>query len=79
LLIPYIPYLNVVDVVPVPCGAKELVTKSENEDVLDHLLTQVVIDTVELIFGPVWCERSLKLSGAGEIFTERLLDLLFHG
>jgi len=73
-----VPYLHVVDVVPVPCGAKELVTESENEDVLDHFLAQVVINTVELIFGPVWCKRVLKLTGAGQIFAEGLLDLLLH-
>jgi hypothetical protein len=51
----YMPtYLNIVDVVPVPCGAEELVTEPEDKNVLDHLLAQVMIDTVELVFSPVW-------------------------
>jgi hypothetical protein len=74
-----IPYLYVVDVVPVPSCAKEFVAKSENEDVLDHLLTEVVIDTVELILVPVGSKRALKLSGAREIFAKRLLDLFSLG
>jgi hypothetical protein len=69
-------YLHVIDVVPVPCCAKELVTESEDEDVFDHLLAQVVIDTVKLVFGPVGGKRALKLSGAGEVLAEWLLDLL---
>ena len=57
-----LPYLNVIDVVPVPGCAKELVTESENENVLDHLLTQVVVNSVELIFRPVWSQCLLQLS-----------------
>jgi hypothetical protein len=70
-----IPYLHVVDMVSVPGCAKELVAESEDEDVLDHLLTKVVINTVELILVPVRGKRALKLSGAREIFAKRLLDL----
>lgn len=54
--------LDVVDVVPVPGCAEELVTEPENEDVLDHLLTQVVVNSVKLIFGPVWRQCALELS-----------------
>ena len=46
-------HLNIVDVVPVPGGAKELVSKSQDENVLDHLLAQVVIDTEYLVLYPV--------------------------
>lgn len=67
--------LHVVDVVPVPSCAEELVSKSKNEDVLHHFLAQVMIDTVQLVLGPVGCECALELSGAGKIFAERLLDL----
>jgi hypothetical protein len=63
-------------VVPVPGCAKEFVAESENKNVLDHLLTQIMIDAVELIFIPVWCERALQLSGAGKVLSERLLDLV---
>jgi hypothetical protein len=48
--------LNVVDVVTVPSGTEEGVTKSKNENVLDHLLAKIVIDTEELILLPVGLE-----------------------
>jgi hypothetical protein len=62
-------------VVPVPGCAKELVTEPEDEDVLDHLLTKVVVNTEELVLGPVRRKRLLELSGALKILTERLLNL----
>jgi hypothetical protein len=65
-------------VVPVPCGAKELVTESQDEDVLDHLLAQVVINTVELVLVPIRCKRALELARAGEILSKWLLDLVSH-
>lgn len=71
-------YLYVVDVVPVPSRAKELVAKSEDENVLHHLLSKVVVDTEDLVFSPVGCERPLELSRTSEIFAERFLDLLHH-
>lgn len=70
------PYLNVVDVVTVPGGVEELVTEAHNEDVLDHLLTQVVVNTEDLIFLPVGLEGFLKVTGALKILAEGLLDLL---
>ena len=50
----YRSYLNVVDVVPVPGCAEKLVTESKDEDVLHHLLAKVMINSVELVFAPVW-------------------------
>lgn len=67
--------LDVVDVVPVPGCAEELVTESENQDVLDHLLTQVVVNTVKLVLSPVWRQRALELSRTWEVLAEGLLDL----
>lgn len=64
--------------VSVPCRAEELVAESEDEDVLDHLLTQVVVNAVELVLGPVWRERALKFAGTGKIFAEWLLDLFLR-
>jgi hypothetical protein len=72
-------YLNVVDVVPVPGRAEEFVTESKDEDVLHHLLAQVVINSVELVFGPVWGQCALQLSGTWEILAEWLLDLCDRG
>ena len=68
-------YLYVVDVVPVPGGAKELVTKPQNQNILDHLLAQVVVNSENLILSPVGAQCSLQLSRATKVFTERLLNL----
>jgi hypothetical protein len=70
------PYLNVVNVVAVPCRAKELVAEPEDKNVLDHLLAQVVVNAEQLIFGPVGRKRTLELPGAGQVLAERLLDLV---
>jgi hypothetical protein len=49
-------------VVPVPGGAEELVAESEDEDVLDHLLAEVVVDTEDLLLLPVGAEGAVKLT-----------------
>lgn len=69
-------YLNVVDVVTVPGSVEELVAKAHDEDVLDHLLTQVVVDTEDLLFLPVGLEGLLEVARALQVLTEGLLDLL---
>lgn len=45
--------LDVGDVGAVPARAKDLVGESEDHDVLDHLLAQVVVDAVDLTHGEV--------------------------
>lgn len=45
--------LNVIYVVSVPRGTEKLVTESEDENILDHLLSEVMIDSEQLIFLPV--------------------------
>lgn len=47
-------YLNIVDVMTVPGSVKEFVAKAQDEYVLNHLLSEVVIDTEDLLFPPVW-------------------------
>lgn len=69
-------YLHVVDVVSVPGGTEELVTKSKNQDVLDHLLAQVVVNAEDLVLRPVGRKRFLEVSRALEVLAKRLLDLL---
>lgn len=46
-------YLNVVDVIAIPCSPKKFVTESKNEDVLHHLFAQVMIDSEKFLFFPV--------------------------
>jgi hypothetical protein len=67
--------LDVVDVVSVPGGAKELVTKPQDQNVLHHLLAQVMVDTENLLFLPVGLQRLLQLARTTQILAERLLDL----
>ena len=45
--------LNVANRVLVPSSTHGDVRKAQDEDVLDHLLAEVVIDTERFIFGPV--------------------------
>jgi hypothetical protein len=68
-------YLDIVDVVSVPVGAKEFVAKSENQNVLDHLLTEVVVNTEDLLLLPVGLQGVLEFSRAAKVFAERLLNL----
>ncbi len=67
--------LDVIDVVAVPGRAQERVAESQDENVLDHLLAEIVIDTEELIFLPVGFKRLLELPGARQVLSERFLDL----
>jgi len=69
-------YLNVVDVVTVPGGVEELVAKAHDENVLDHLLTQVVVDTEDLLFLPVGLKGLLEVARTLQVLTEGLLNLL---
>lgn len=61
--------------VAVPGGAEELVAKSEDENVLDHLLSEVVVDTEDLLLLPVGRKSLLQLPRAAEVLSEGLLDL----
>lgn len=67
--------LDVIDVIAVPSCVEERVAESENEDVLDHLLSEVVINAEDLLLLPVWCESRLKISRALQVLTKWLLDL----
>lgn len=60
----------------VPGGVEKLVSKAHDEDVLDHLLAQVVVDTEDLLFLPVGLEGLLEVARALQVLTEGLLDLL---
>lgn len=52
-------YLHIIDVVAVPRGAKEFITETQDQDVLDHLFAKIVIDTEDLILLPVRFQCSL--------------------
>jgi hypothetical protein len=73
--IPIIPYLYIVDVVTVPSGVEEFVAEAHDKDVLDHLLTQIVVNTEDLLFLPVGVKGFLEVTRALKVFTEGLLNL----
>lgn len=68
--------LNVINVVAVPGGPKEFVAKSKDQQVLDHLLAQVVVDTENLLFPPVGLECLLEIPGTLKVLAKRFLDLI---
>lgn len=68
-------HLNVVDVMTVPGSSEELVTEPQDEDVLDHLLSQVVVNTEDLLLFPVGLQSLLQLARALEVLAEWLLNL----
>jgi len=45
--------LNIVDMIAVPGRAEKLVAESQDQKVLDHLLTQVVVNAEDLLFPPI--------------------------
>lgn len=57
-------YLNIIDVMAVPGSVEELVSKAEDEDVLDHLLSEIVVNTEDLVLLPVGLEGLLEVSRA---------------
>jgi hypothetical protein len=69
------PYLNVINVVTVPCGTKKLVTESENENVLNHLLAQIMIDTEDFLLLPVGLQGLLQFPRASKILAEWFFNL----
>jgi len=67
--------LDVVDVVTVPCGVEELVAKSQDKNVLDHLLTEVVVNTEDLLLLPVRLQSLLQIARALKILAKWLFNL----
>jgi hypothetical protein len=66
--------LHVVDVVPVPDRLDDRVGESERQDVLNGVLSEVVIDSVNLLLVQDTLDRRAEVAGAGQIAAERLLD-----
>src|SRR5439155_17876237 len=66
--------LDVVDIATIPDRLKDAVGKTENQDVLDRLLPQVVVDPVDLRLGENRVDRVIQLFGGFQVVTEGLLD-----
>lgn len=62
--------------VTVPRSVEELVAEPQDQNVLNHLLTEVVINTENLLFLPVGIQGLLQVARALKVLTKGLLDLL---
>ena len=66
--------LDVIHVASVPDGLENAVRESEHQDVLDGLLSQIVVDSVDLLLAQRLPEITVQVTGGLEIPPERLLD-----
>ena len=66
--------LHVVDVVAVPDGLDHGIGEAEHQQVLHGLLTEVVVDAVDLLLVKVLVQAHVQLAGTLEVFAKRLLD-----
>ena len=66
--------LYVVDILTVPDGVKDGVRETEHEDILNRLLTKVVIDSEYLPFLKVEVYLFIELPRRGQAAAKGLLD-----
>jgi len=66
--------LNITDVVLVPCGTKCDVCKAKHKQILDHLFTQIVINTEGLVLGPPLLNTPKKLAGRFKVLSKGFLN-----
>jgi len=66
--------LHVVHVVPVPDGLEDAVGEAKDEQVLHRLLTQVVVDAIDLVLAEDLQDGAVERLGRCEITPKRLLD-----
>ena len=66
--------LHVIDIVAVPDRLDERVGETEDQQVLDRLLAEVVIDAVDLVLAEILVQLEVQHARALEILAEGLLD-----
>lgn len=66
--------LNVADVILVPSGVHGNISEPEYQDILDHLLPQVMINTESLVFFPMFLNGLEKFFSRRGVFSKWLLD-----
>jgi hypothetical protein len=62
------------DVLVVPDPTEQFVTESQNQQVLDHFFTQVVVDSVDFVFGEQWGDLLLQFTVGGQVTAKRLFN-----
>ena len=55
--------LDALDTVFVPGGVQKLVTEPQRDQVFDQLLSEVVVDSEELVLSEQWREIALQFAG----------------
>ena len=60
----------------VPGGIEEFVSETHDEDILNHLLAQIMIDTEDLIFLPVRRQGLCESARALQVLAEWFFNLL---
>ena len=66
--------LDVVDVASIPERLEDRVGETQDEEILDGLLAEVVVDTEDLRLAEIAGSDGVEVNSRGEILTERLLD-----
>jgi hypothetical protein len=67
-------YLNMVDVLTVPDRLDDRIGKPEREDVLDGVLSEIVINPKDLLFIQGALDGVAEITGAAEVAAEWLFD-----
>ena len=65
---------HVVDIAAIPDRLKDSVTETKHQNVLNRLLSQIVIDAVDLLFVQNLAEGLIQSSGRIQVTAKRLLD-----
>ena len=60
--------------IAVPDRLEQSIGEPQNEDVLDRLLSEIVVDAIELVFVEDTEQVMIELARRREISAERLLD-----
>ena len=66
--------LDALDVFTAPQGFKDAVGETQNHQVLDHFLPQIVVDSEDLVLGEDQPELTYELVRRGAVMPERLFD-----
>ena len=66
--------LNVVDILAVPYRLKNAVGESQYQDILDRLLAQIVIDSIDLVFFQHPLQFVVESPSRFQIMPERFFD-----
>src|SRR5438045_3769487 len=66
--------LDIVDIAMVPQQLEESVGKSQDQDVLDRLFTEIVVDTIDLSLGEAGAEVGIKRPRRVQVVAEWLFN-----